>query len=158
MEQTMTITSFNGSVFSPTPEEREKRRHTTEKVATGTAATGTAAYQAKKYAGKKYVRSMFDNVTGTARTVQQNAREASTLLSRFKINAARFSKDAMTRLMKFQNNKYLGPIVKSKAVRGVTKGFGLVTAFFVLVTGVGEAIESGRIAIGGAKRRYDMAA
>ncbi len=128
-------------------QQRKKRQQTTQNVATGTAATGTAAYQAKRYASKKYLSGMLDTVNSTARTVEMNAREASSLWSRFKVNSVKFAKDATARLMKLKDNRILGPIVKSKAMRAVTGAFGVVMAAFVLVTGVNDSIKTGRIAV-----------
>ena len=144
-----TATSFNGYVLHPTQEEREQRKQTTQTVATGTAATGTAAYQAKKYAaGNGYLKEMLRNATRTARVVDMNAAEAVTLWQKFKYNSVHFANDAFTRLSRLQNNRFLKPIVTSKAMRGLTGAFGVVTAAFVLVTGVSDSVKTGRLALG----------
>lgn len=154
-----TVTSFNGSVLHPTPEEREQRKQTTQTVATGTAATGTAAYQAKRYtAGNGYLKGMFKNMTKTAGTIDRNAAEAVTLWQKFKLNSVRFSADALERVSKLKNNKFLRPIVTSKAMRRATGVFGVVTAAFVLVTGVSDSVKTGRLALGDLQDKIGWAA
>ena len=127
--------------------KNKERRQNAENIATGTAATGTVAY-----GSKKYVRQAFDRATATARTVSQNAKEASSLWGKFNIKTREFTRDIALRLSKFENSKYIGPIVKSKAVQRATKGFGIVTAFFVLVPTLLESIETGKIALNNAKK------
>jgi len=153
------VTSFNGHVLHTAQDEREQRKQTTQTVATGTAATGTAAYQAKRYAaGNGYLKGMLRNATKTARVVDMNAAEAMSLWQRFKFNSLHFANDAFARLSQLQNNRFLKPIVTSKAMRGLTGAFGVVTAAFVLVTGVNDSIKTGRLAIGDIQDKIGWAA
>ena len=137
-------------VPSEAVDRRKERRQNAENIATGTAATGTVAY-----GSKKYVRQAFERATATARTVSQNAKEASTFIGKFKLKATEFTKDIAMRLSKFENSKYIGPIIKSKAVKRLTAGFGVVTAFFVLVPSLLDAIQTGKIALSNANKRAD---
>lgn len=143
----MTTISFAPSNSQLTRQEkREKRIENTQNVA----AAGTAGY-----ASKKYLKTAFDTVTKTAKTVEMNAAEATGLWSKFQKDIVRFSKDITARLEPLKNNKWSAPIMKSKALQMFAGGFGVVMAAFVLVTGVSDAIKTGKIAAGDLKDHFD---
>jgi len=147
------------SSYNPvTDQQRAKRKVTKEHVAEGVGVTGAVTYQAKQFATKRSINTMMENVTNAARITSQNSREASTLLGKFKLDIGRFTKDITARVMKLENMKFIGPIIKSPIVKGACGVFGFTMAFFALVTGVNKAVDNGRIAVGDIQSRFNRAA
>lgn len=141
-----------------TDQQRAKRKVAKENVAEGVGVTGAVTYQARQFATKRSINTMMENVTNAARLTAQNTKEATTLLGKFKLDIGRFTKDVTARVMKLQNMKFIGPIVKSPVVKGACGAFGFTMAFFALVTGVNKAVDNGRMAIGDFQNRFNRAA
>ena len=151
-------------VFTAIPEyqrltpEQQKRRETTQNVATGVGAAGVTA-QATTYASKQGVYARFKGLLGTttntAKTLERNSAEVTGLWNKFFRDIKIFSADAMARISKYKEWKFIGPIVKSPVAKGATSVFGATMAFFVLVSGVQKAVDNGRLALNDMHRRID---
>ena len=64
----------------------------------------------------------------------------------------------MKKLKAFENTKIIGPIIKSPITKKVTGVFGGITAVFVLISGLSEAAQDGKFAIGELANKFDTAA
>ena len=139
-----------------TPEQQAKRKNTEQKVATGVGATGAgaAAYQAKRTTVNRTLQTWFSNLTTTTRNARQNAAEVTGLFGRFKQNFARFSGSIIKQVSKYENMKFIGPIVKSPIMKGVAGIFGGAMAFFALVTGLDKAYRNGKLAFVNTASRF----
>ena len=142
----------------PYVQQSNKRKETAQGVAVGVGTTGAISYQAKRTATKNGLRSVFTNVNKGTKIISENAGEVSSLYGKFTKDVQRFSKSLMARFAKLGNWKFIGPIVKSPAARGLANGFGVVMAFFALVTGVRKAVDNGRLAVGDLKDKLNLAA
>jgi len=151
-----------------TPEQQQKRKENTEQAATVIGGTGFAA-SATRYAGKrglmknaetgeKVLKTMLENTQKTAKFVSKNSAEAKGLFGNFINNAKIYAGDILNRIAKFKDNKFFGPIVKSPLMKKAAGAFGVTLAFFVLVTGVRKAAETGSLAIDDVKNKYHLAA
>ena len=138
--------------------EQQKRRETTQNVATGVGAAGVTA-QATTYASKQGVYARFKGFLGTttktAKTLERNSAEVTGLWNKFFRDIKIFSADAMARISKYKEWKFIGPIVKSPVAKAATGVFGATMAFFVLVSGVQKAVDNGRLALNDLHRRID---
>lgn len=137
---------------------QDKRKDAAQGVAAGVGATGAISYQAKRAATKNGLRSVFTKVNNGSKVVRENAGEISSLYNKFTKDIQRFSKSLMARFAKMKTWKFIGPLVKSPVARGVANGFGVVMAFFALITGVRKAVDNGRLAVGDLKDKLNMAA
>lgn len=148
-----------------TPEQYQKRKENTEQAATVIGGTGFAA-SATRYAGKKglmksaetgekLAKTVLESTSKAAKIVSNNSKEASGLFGNFKKNVVNFTGDVLAKFTKFKDNKFIGPIVKSPLMKKAAGAFGVIMAFFVLVTGVRKAVESGSIAIDDIKNKTD---
>lgn len=154
-------------VFTAIPEyqrltpEQQKRRETTQNVATGVGAAGVTA-QATTYASKQGVYGRFKGILGTttqtAKTIERNSAEVTGLWNKFFRDMKLFSADAMARISKYKELKFIGPLIKSPVMRGATSVFGATMAFFVLVSGVQKAVDNGRLALNDMHRKFNRAA
>lgn len=133
-------------------EQAQKRKQTTENVATGVGVTGYAT----RYAGKKGILgSMLGKTNATMHVANAEIRQATTLIGRFTQNTKFYTKKIINFLANYENSKILGPIVKNPIIKKCAGGFGTVMAFFVLITGVRKAVENGSSVLDRAKHKYD---
>ena len=142
----------------PYVQSRDRRRDAAQGVAVGVGTTGAISYQAKKTATKNGLRSVLTNVNKGGKVIRENAGEVSSLYEKFAKDVQRFSKSLMARMAKMKSWKVVGPLVKSPAAKGVANGFGVVMAFFALVSGVRKAVDNGRLAVGDLKDKLNLAA
>jgi hypothetical protein len=156
MDNVASINSFGNRYTDLTPEQRAKRKDTEQKVATSVGATGAgaAAYQAKRTTVNRTLQTWFANLTNTTRNARQNAAEVTGLFGKFKQNVTKFSGSIINKAMKFQDMKFIGPIVKSPVMRGVAGIFGGAMAFFALITGIDKAYRNGRLAVTDVRTRF----
>lgn len=139
--------------------DTSNKKETGQHVAEGVGVTGVVSHQARRYATKKTVlNNMMENVSNAARLTSQNAREATTLWGKFQINITRFTKDITARVMKFQDMKFIGPIIKSPVMKGACSIFGFTMAAFALVTGINKAMENGKLALNDINQKLNKAA
>lgn len=132
--------------------QAQRRRKTTETVATGVGVTGYAT----RYASKRGILgSMLGRTNQTMHIANSEIKQATTLFGKFSANAKYFTQKIIKFFSNYENSRIIGPIVKNPIVQKCAGGFGTIMAFFVLVTGVRKAIESGSSAISNAKHRYD---
>mgnify|MGYP006872971514 CR=1 FL=1 len=138
-----------------TPEQAQKRKQTTENVATGVGVTGYAS----RYASKRGILgSMLGKTNQAAHVAAPKIKEATTLFGKFKQNTTYYTEYLMNLFKNYENSRFIGPIVKNPIVRKATGGLGAIMAFFVLVTGVRKAAENGASALNKAKHKYDYMA
>lgn len=150
---------FTATLGNTANQDVNKKREAGQHVAEGVGVTGAVSHQARRYATKKTVlNNMMENVTTAANATTRNAREANTLWNSFKSNIGRFTKDITARVMKFQDMKFIGPIIKSRFVKGACGVFGFTMAAFALATGVSKAVDNGKLAFADVKQRLDNAA
>lgn len=150
--------SFTGNA----PIQRD-RKEKVQDAATVAGGTGFVA-GASKIAGKKGltavtsaergIRTTMDAATEAAELASRGIKEGSGYLSKFKVLSQKYYGDAIKFLSKFKDNKFIRPIIKSPVGRGIASVFGGTLAFFVLISGIAEAAESGQSAISDIKRRY----
>jgi len=94
-----------------------------------------------------------DRIIETSRKATEGTKKANSMLSGLKLNAAKYTKDILTRLGTLQNKKVIGPVVKM--VKGPFAAFfGGALAFFVLITGVAKTIQTGTVAANDIKHQY----
>lgn len=143
-----------------TPEMQQKRKEQTEKTATIVGSTGFAA-TATKYASKRglagsesTLQQMMNATTKAAKLTGKGAKEATGFIAKFKSNVRMYTNDILKYADSLKNNKYIGPIAKSPLIKKCASGFGVVMAFFVLVTGVSKAAENSALAIDDMKDKY----
>lgn len=139
------------SVNNLTPEQKQKRTQATENVATGVGVTGYAT----RYAGKRGILgSMMSKTNATMRIATQEAKQATTLLGKFKQNTAIYTKKLINVFKSYENSKIIGPIIKSPLVKKFAGGLGTIMAFFVLVSGIHKTFKNGSNVINHAKQEY----
>lgn len=165
MQDSMAINSFNNQPIPAT--QQQKRKETTQTVATGVGATGGFAASARTYAtkrglnaakGEKTLEMMLEATQNVTQTASQNTEVARGLWATFRRNVKVFSNDFLLQVAKFKNSKFIGPIIKSPLTKKVAGAFGGAMAFFVLVTGVNEACENGSLAVGDLKHKLNYIA
>jgi hypothetical protein len=148
-----------GLLTQPTNKEERK-----EQVAAGVG-VGAGVSQAGKFLGKRALKAnsaaeaesvlqgMMTRVTETTNAVKQNTEVASGLWATFKSNV-RF-RDIMTRLENLRSVKFIGRIVESPIAKKGAGAIGGALAFFVLVTGLSKAANTGKIAIDDFRHKYN---
>lgn len=155
---TVSINDFNQRAQVSAQAHRERDEVRRQQVAAGTGVTGAAAYQAKRSSVNNYLKSWFSKLTATTRTTRQNAQEVTGLFGKFKQNVRIFSTSIIDKAMKFQDMKFIGPIIKSPVTKGVASFLGVGMAFFALVTGIDKAYRNGKIAVDDMRNKFNMAA
>lgn len=151
-------------VFTAIPEyqrltpEQQKRRETSQNVATGVGAAGVTTHYVSKPSVYVRFKDLLRTTTKTAKTFERNSAEVTGLWNKFFRDMKLFSADAMARISKYKEWKFIGPIVKSPVAKGATSVFGATMAFFVLVSGVQKAVDNGRLALNDMHRRIDRTA
>lgn len=154
-----TINSTHIPYSQMTPEQKAQRRHETQQVAAGVGAAGVTAHVATtRKSSMGMLRKMYADMMQATKTVPQTKEVATGLWGRLVRDTKRFSGHAMKHLLKFKDNKILGPIIKSPVMKKITGLFGGVTAFFVLITGLSETSKNGKIALADIKDRFNIAA
>ena len=164
--------SFGNTVRLDFPSYEKKQDDRNREVAKHTAEAGTAGFgvvAARNYAQKKgivgkMVANAAERASQAARTASRaarvanaNAKNASTLIDRFFRNSKIFAEDIMARLVRFKNNKFMKPIIESPLTKKFAGFLGGAFAFFVLITGLAESINNGKVMIGDAKDKiYEM--
>ncbi len=132
-------------------EQRQKRKQTTENVATGVGVTGYAT----RYAGKRGILgSMMSKTNATMHMATQEVKEATTLFGRFKQNTSFYTKKLTNLFKNYENSRFIGPIVKSPIIKKCAGGLGTIMAFFVLVTGIRKTIENSSNIVNRARHEY----
>ena len=143
-------------------QNQRNKQQTQEQVATGVGAAGAGA-AATKYAGKRGLRAqagekilgdITEQVSSGIKTVNKVQETATGFIASFKKDLKMFSANIMEHLNKFQNSKFIGPIIKSPITKKFSALAGGALAFFVLVTGVNKAFKTGEIAIDDFKSQY----
>ena len=145
------------------PEQRMQRRRETQEAAVGVGAAGVTAHVgATRYAGRQgtmgMLRSMYEKMIKTSKVTAQNNEIATGIWAKLVRDTKKFGNHALKQLMKFQDNKFIGPIVKSPVTKKLTGAFGAATAVFVLISGLSEASKNGKIAVADIKEKLDLAA
>lgn len=145
-----------------TLEQKQKRKEAQE-VATGVGAAGvTAGVGASRFSARKgtmgMLRNMYENMIKTSKAASQNKEVATGLWAKFVRDSKKFANHAWSKIIKLQDNKFIGPIVKSPFMKKATAVFGGVTAGFVLISGLGKATKDGRVMIDDIKDRLNIAA
>ncbi len=143
------------------PEQKEQRKEVAKDAAVAGGATGAGVQAARSAAAKnvgkknisKAIHEAFDKTTGASKIVNQNSKEVSGIFNNFWKNAKTFANKFSAKMAKFQNSKYIAPIVKSPFMKKVAGAFGYGMAFFVLVTEVSQALLNGKIMVGDLKEK-----
>jgi hypothetical protein len=94
-------------------------------------------------------------VTETTNAVKRNSEVTSGLWATFKHNVKFYTKDITARLESLKSVKFVGKIVNSPIAKKGASVIGGSLAFFVLVTGLSKAANTGRIAIDDFKHKYN---
>lgn len=140
--------NFTGSQISYDSNNRNKE--TAQNVATGVGVTGYAT----RYASKRGILgSMLEKSNRAVHIASKNSKEANTLLGRFWQNSKRYSGDIMRGLAKHKNNRYIAAIIKNPLAQKAASALGGVMAFFVLITGIRQSVETGKLAINDTKNK-----
>lgn len=159
------IDAINKNKFNPhhlTPEQQQQKKDNAQKAATVVGSTGFAA-SATKYAsrrglraqaGEKTLQTMMEATQKAAKITGKGIKESTGFIASFKRNFKMYTADLLKWANKFQNNKILGPIIKSPVMKKLAGAFGGVMAFFVLITGVTKAAESGALAVDDFRGKY----
>lgn len=141
----------------------QEQKDKTQKTATVVGSTGFVATSATRYAGKRgllggesALQKMMKATTEAAKITGEGVKQSSGFIARFKQNTKLFTQDVLKLAQKLQNNKILGPIVKSPIMKGIAGTFGVVTAFFVLLSEGSKAAENGTLAVGDLKDKIDQ--
>lgn len=151
-------------ITAATIEQQQKQKETKEKAATVVGSTGFVAtatkYASKRglsasaQAGEKTLQSMMEATQKASRITGKGIKESTGFIAKFKKNMKLFSGDFMKFTKGLENTKFIGPIVKSPLIKKAAGAFGGVMAFFVLVTGLSKAAETGALAFDDAKDKY----
>ena len=129
----------------------------------GVGAAGVTAHVgATRYAGRKgsmgMLRNMYEKMIKTSKVTAQNNEIATGVWAKLVRDTKRFSNHALNQLKNLENVKFIGPIIKSPITKKITGVFGAFTAVFVLISGLSEASNNGKIAVADLKERLDLAA
>lgn len=158
-------TSVRSSHFRSnlSPEQRLQRRHETQEAAVGVGAAGVTAHVgATRYAGRQgsmgMLRNMYEKMIKTSKVTAQNNELATGIWAKLVRDTKKFGNHALKQLMKFQDNKFIGPIVKNPLTKKLTGAFGAATAVLVLISGLSDASKNGKIAVADIKEKLDLAA
>lgn len=149
--------------------QKKTKKEKTEQAATVIGGTGFAA-SANKYAskrgalmraaetGEKTLQTMLDATNKAARFTSKNSKTATGLFAKFKQNVQMYTADILKPFKKV-NSKFWKPIVNSPVIKKAANVIAVPMAFFVLVTGVRKAVETGAIAVDDVKSTiHNMAA
>lgn len=154
--------SINAVNSTSTPYRRrltdEERLEKKQDIATGVGVSGaglTRMASKRGLAKEKTLQEMLEQVSTTTREANKNTRVVKGLWGNFKHNIRMYTDDIIKRLNKFEGTKFVGKIVKSPAAKKLAGLFGGALAFFVLVTGVNKAINTGAIAVDDFRHQYD---
>lgn len=166
MSKINAVSQFQGNACVS---QKKTKKEKTEQAATVIGGTGFAA-SANKYAskrgalmkaaqtGEKTLQSMLDATNKAAKFTGKNGKTVSGLFAKFKQNVHIYASDILKPLKKI-NNRFFKPIVNSPVVRKAANVIAVPMAFFVLVTGVRKAVETGTIAVDDVKNSiHNMAA
>ncbi len=135
---------------------QDDNSHDGAKVAAEVGAVGVTAHVG---AGKgSMLQQMYQNVIKTRNQAARSEKVATGIWARLSKDTKRFSEFAMKKLKAFENTKIIGPIIKSPITKKVTGVFGGITAVFVLISGLSEAAQDGKFAIGELANKFDTAA
>lgn len=147
--------------YSPADQTQKDKKEKAATIVGGAGFATTANKYAKGYAsrrglanGESTLQKMLEATTRTARQSSKIAKESGSLIAKFKANVKIYTADAIRMISKLQDNKIIGAIVKNPLMKKVASGFGVVMAFFVLVTSLTKAVENGNLAINDAKEKY----
>lgn len=153
----MTITPINS--INNQPASHDNRRKTQEAVAVGAGATAGAARTTNVVTNLKKGEPVFKGAIEWLKKITTSLNKTNEtsgrLISKFKQDMAEFSTDIMKHLEKFNGSKFLTRFVKSSAAKGISTIGGGILAFFVLITGINKAVNTGEIAIGNLKPDKD---
>jgi hypothetical protein len=137
-----------------------------DQVAAGVG-VGAGVTQAGKFMGKRALKAngaaqaestlqgMLTRVTETTSAVKRNSEVTSGLWATFRSNVKFYTKDITARLEKLKPVKFVGKIANSAIAKKGASVVGGSLAFFVLVTGLSKAVNTGKIAIDDFKNKYD---
>lgn len=150
-------------VYSPGDKTSKEKKEKAATIVGGAGFATTANKYAKGYAsrrglasGESTLQRMLEATTRTARQSSKIAKESGSLLAKFKANVQIYTADALKAFSKLQNNRIIGAIVKNPLIKKVASGFGVVMAFFVLVTSLTKAVENGSLAVNDAKEKFNQ--
>ena len=132
----------------------DSSRQKKEAAAVGVGGAAGIAGSSKIVSNVKKGEPVFNGAVKTLKnfvsSFNKNSGTSHKLLSNFKSNVVKFSADIMRRLEKYNGSK-LGKLIKLPVAKGLSTVIGGVLAFFVLVTGVNKAIDTGELAVGNMK-------
>lgn len=152
------------AISSQTPTMTTQQRENQEKVAAGVGGVAGLSTSATKMAGKKGLQTQvgekaYQNtihmLTETNKAVINSSEKVTGLWNTFKNDIKRFSNDIITKLQKFKDSKFIGPIIKSPIIKNIAGFLGGALAFFVLVTGINKAFNTGELAFDDLRHQYN---
>lgn len=142
-------------VNSVNPTNTDTKKRTTEAVAVGAGATAGAARTTNVVSNIKKGEPVFKGAIEWLKrftaSLNKTTGTSGRLISKFKTDMAAFSADIMKHLEKFNGGKFLGKFIKTPVAKGISTIGGGILAFFVLVTGINKAVNTGEIAIANLK-------
>jgi hypothetical protein len=146
-----------------TPTNKNDRK---DQVAAGVG-VGAGATQAGKFMGKRALKAngvaqaestlqgMLTRVTETTSAVKRNSEVTTGLWATFKNNVKFYTKDITKRFEELKSVKFVGKIVNSPIGKKAASVVGGSLAFFVLITGLSKAVNTGKIAVDDFKNKYE---
>jgi hypothetical protein len=145
----MTDITVTPNFQAKTPLTPEQRKQRTEQAAVG---VGGAAGVVKT--SERHLQRMMEQTRRTMQTVDKNAKAANGLWSSFKSDIKFYTQEFVKGLESLKGKKIIGPILNSPVTKKLAGAAGGAMAFFVLITGVNKAVNTGAIAIDDFKNQY----
>lgn len=152
--------SFTGNLI-PNNDKKEKVQDAAT-VAGGTGfvakATSMASNRGLKtvQSAQRSLKTTMDAATEAAHMASDGLKQSSGYIAQFKNLSRKYYGDAISFLGRFKDNKFIRPVIKSPIAKGLATAFGGTLAFFVLISGIAEAAESGNSAISDMQKKYYM--
>ncbi len=150
--------SFTGNLL-PNPERKEKVQDAAA-VAGGTGFVAKATSMASKkglktvQSAQRGLKTTMDAAAEAAHMASDGLKQSSGYIAQFKNLSRKYYGDAIRFMGRFKNNRFIKPIIKSPVAKGLASAFGGSLAFFVLISGIAEAAESGNNALSDFKNKY----
>jgi len=151
---TVTINPYSTNATQQNINKKDTQQQVTAGVGGAAGINATAQRMASKRGlsrGESLLQKMMSNVSKNTSTIQ----EGSTLWSKFKYNTHFYANHIMKKMNGLESTKFIGKIIKSPIVKKSASLFGGALAFFVLVTGVNNTIETTTNAAKNYKQQYE---
>lgn len=139
----------------------KQRKENQEKVATGVGGAAGLSTSATKMAGKRALQAEHalskssKIITDTNAAIIKNSDTVTSLWTKFKMDKIQITNKITNWIDSFKGSKLISPIIKSPIVKKGAGLFGGALAFFVLVTGVNKACQTGAIAVEDFKHQFN---